>query len=311
MKIDVISADELDYEELAEFQRRCFANVAGGANLAAVQTPAYYTWKYRSPAGQAKIAQVRVDGRLVAMNAMFPLQLVQAGSHFRGWQSCDTATAPEGRGQGYFLKCLAALLEALPQGDSFFGFPNINSTPGFLKFGWAKLARLRLFAGVTVLPGARHALNEISAFDAGHAAIEEQLSRRTSVMVHRSAAYLNHRYLSESRRLYTCFATEGGYAVVRDVQIGERRLALIMDMQATAPADEGRLMGQIKTWARDSKCIGVIAITNAERRLSLVRHGLMPVPHRFSPRPLVLMAQPGRRDAGASWDCHIGDWDGF
>jgi hypothetical protein len=309
VRIDVISASAADYDELVRLQRQAFADVPGAAQRADLQTSAYYRWKYAPPAGEAKVAQIREEGELIAMNAMFPMDLTRMGASLRGWQSCDTATSPVARGKGCFTKCLAALHEVVGPSETFFGFPNPNSSAGFRKAGWREIDRLQLFAGLAFGGRQQPDIVQISSFDAASAAIASPAS--PSIRVSRTKAYLDHRYLSPARPMYDCFASSQGYAVLGVTTMNSARIGLIMDVQAKSRKAKGRLVSHLCASAREKGCVGMVAINNTEGSFDLARHGLLRIPERFSPRRLILMAQPGRPASEGPWSCQLGDWDGF
>ncbi len=209
MKVETLTAGTVDFDELARLQRKSFEGVADPDQLEGVQTPEYYRWKYTLAGGEARIAQIRTDnGELVAMNSAFPLTLTLGDSTTRGWQSCDTATHPSARGKGYFLKCLSALKETFTDGEVFFGYPNSNSTRGFTKFGWQKISTLQLFAGIIPPLPMPPKIRRIDRFGPDQDDLATRLAQSGRIMIQRSAAYMNDRYCSPQRPLYTSFIYE-------------------------------------------------------------------------------------------------------
>lgn len=321
MKVETLTASTVDFDELARLQRKSFEGVAAPDQLEGVQTPEYYRWKYTLAGGEARIAQIRNDsGELIAMNSAFPLTLTNGDGTTRGWQSCDTATHPSARGKGYFLKCLSALKETFTEAEIFFGYPNANSTRGFTKFGWQKISTLQLFAGIIPPLPSGPKIRQIDRFGPDQDDLAKRLARSGRIMIQRSAAYMNDRYCSPQRSLYTSFIYEDaggsqGFIVARPLTIYGMHLCLVVDCQATSPRIERQLLSQIGQWGRHQRHFLTLTINSVSKPLRLLTSGLMPVPNRLSPRPLVLMGQAIGSGAQVfidqKWAAYVGDWDGF
>jgi hypothetical protein len=309
MRVDIVSAADLDFDELVELQRRSFVGVPGAAQLDTIQTADYYRWKYNSPAGLAKIAQVRDGHGLIAMNAMFPMSFVRSGVRMRGWQSGDTATAQSARGKGCYQNCLTALMEQLGPQETFIGFPNPTSVGLFRKLGWREFDVLQLFGGLP-LGSLQESVVRVEQFGPAQDALSAKLAS-PAVMVERTAAYLNHRYLSPDRPIYQCFATDDGYVALGVLKVKGRNVALVMDCQALTQRVRNRLLRHAGGWARAKGCVGWIAVTNTSRALGLIGQGLFPVPKALAPRRLILVVQRGRPASDGDWRVQLGDWDGL
>jgi hypothetical protein len=321
VKVETLTASTVDFDELVRLQRKSFEGVADPDQLEGVQTPEYYRWKYTLAGGEARITQIRNDsGELVAMNSAFPLTLTNGDRVTRGWQSCDTATHPSARGKGLFLKCLSALKETFTEGEIFFGYPNANSTRGFTKFGWQKISTLQLFAGIIPPLPARPKIRRIDRFGPDQDDLARRLAQSGRIMIQRSAAYMNDRYCSPNRPLYTAFIYEDagvsqGFVIARPLAIYGMRLCLVVDCQATSFRIERQLLSQIGHWGRHQRHYLALTMNSVSKPLSLVTSGLMPIPNKLSPRPLVLMGQAIGSTAQAfidhKWAAYVGDWDGF
>ncbi|MEZ5287126.1 MAG: hypothetical protein R2712_20450 [Vicinamibacterales bacterium] len=77
--VAVVPPSQLDFDEYVALQRAAFAEVVDASGMASLLAPAFYRWKYHTPFGDARIATVRSHGRLVAANAMFPLEVAHQG----------------------------------------------------------------------------------------------------------------------------------------------------------------------------------------------------------------------------------------
>ena len=69
----LLQADDLDYAAFVELQKAAFSEIFRQARISDdFLSSGYFRWKYRPPAGPARIAVVYHGDRLVAANAMFP-----------------------------------------------------------------------------------------------------------------------------------------------------------------------------------------------------------------------------------------------
>lgn len=64
------------------------------------------------------------------------------------YQSADTCVLDSSRGMGVFTKMVKAKISVIQKDAMIYGFPNVNSFPGFLKMGWIDQ---KLYKSVTVL----------------------------------------------------------------------------------------------------------------------------------------------------------------
>jgi len=321
-EVKVVGPEELDFKALVQLQRDAFADLIARTGVGYLFDEANYRWKYRPPAGGARIALVVDAGEIVAANAMYPLQIRRGTTTVSGWQSCDTATHPKARGKGYFMKCLDALRATLGSETIFFGFPNRNSMPGFLKFGWRHHSDLR--TRVRILPGRRMSsfphVERIAAFGAAHQEIVPSDGDGRGALVDRSAAYLDWRYLRHPLHQYESFAwTEGGrpagLAVLRVVTLNGRRIAVVMELLARTPETERGLLRFAAAWARDKEVRTALVLNNTTGALRGLRCGYLPVPTWALPKRQVLMGAASGPTAEriwqGPWSVQIGDWDGF
>ena len=136
-----IEVTENDSEATARFQRNAFSSDAPDPRVAALQTPAYYHWKYNTPFGQATVGRVLLDGSTVSHLAAIPTILSDGREVTRAWQLCDIATHPGHRGAGYFRCLLGEWLGTLPERDLVYCFPNARSLPILLASGFSARRR--------------------------------------------------------------------------------------------------------------------------------------------------------------------------
>lgn len=319
-EVRVLPASEVDLEAYAALQRRAFAEVLARTGTdSSFLTAEHFGWKYAPPAGEARIAVVRgADGQLVAVNAMFPLEVVGPNGERRiAWQSCDTATAPEGRGQGNFGRCLRALVADLDEGDWFFGFPNANSMRGFVKLGWADRGVVTTWAR-PVLPIGRHVAVPESA-DLGCLADElcDPIRIGEGWEIRRSTQYLRWRYGGDAYRVHLRVASgrPRGLGVLRVVDSVGRRLGIVLELWGEDAAAEAEIVAGLVGAARAEGAQGLVLLDSG--RTLRPGLGFVPVPARFLPKRQVLMGGAVRGAAmegggfPASWRVQTGDWDGF
>ena len=322
IEITVQNPAALDFDEYAAMQAEAFAEVVGAHGMGFLNTPEYYRWKYNTPWGTAFIATVRKDQKLVAANAMYPLRIIARGNSVMGWQSCDTATLPEARGQGLFMKCLHALQEQLSDESIFFGFPNLNSVRGFEKLGWQR--REELVGFTRFLPGRRfNAFPNICASDSTLPSYDDLATRVANndrPMIERSAAYLQWRFFRHPLYQYEVFALSAaqgihGYIALREVTFNRRKIGLIMDLLAVDGKARNQLLRFAAAWSRSKRLGFTLLFTNALSRSSALRSAFIPIPARLMPKRQILMGAAKGSAAASMWDkswyMQIGDWDGL
>lgn len=318
----VVAASRLDYTEYARLQQDAFADIAANSGTPFVQSPEYFRWKYNPPAGDAKVALIRDEEGLLAANAMYPLALRDGAALQVGWQSCDTATRPRGRGKGYFMACLKALSQQMEPGTLFFGFPNGNSIHGFRKLGWTVNAHLDAAVGAALLGGRRSTpgIVELDRFDDRQDALNHALANGGAPAIDRSAAYMTWRYLRHPLHRYACFGFEGGaglagVAVARLATVRSRKATLVMDLQASSRKAEKALLGTVASWGAHEGHRLILRMGNQASASKNLRQGFLPVPRRALATEHVLMGAPvgGAPNAiwSRPWRTQLGDGDGF
>lgn len=102
-----------------------------------------WNWAYfQNPAGDPAISLYYENDKLLGYYAAVPINLLFRGKQITGYRSMTTMVHPDARGKGLFVelarRCFSMLQEAsIPL---IFGFPNDQSTPGFVKhLGWTVL----------------------------------------------------------------------------------------------------------------------------------------------------------------------------
>lgn len=324
MEIDLLDAPLADLEELADLERLSFRDSAGTGPLnellGTLLSADHYQKKYLTPAGLAKLVTIRENGRLVAVNAMIPEVLRHEGGTTLGWQSCDTATHPDARGRGLFKKCVNTLHESLRDGEVFFGYPNANSTQGFVRCGWTTFDVLDAYAAPLPVLFVEQGIEQITHFDEQFDAFAIRIVRPGIVGIERSAAYLNWRYFSRGASPYSAFRflRDGrllGFSVMRSLPWRAGNACVILELFGDSSAVEGALLHAMIRWAMQMRCWPTLFFSTAWGAQTWLRHGFVRIPRRFSPRQLVLMGvgigPAGARLVKQKWHAHVGDWDVF
>ena len=313
----VLSLAELDWQAYADLQQRVFGEVLDTNGLPRTRlTPDVFRWKYAPPAGEGRVAVVEMAGRLIACNAMFPLDLRSGDELRRGWQSCDTATSPEARGRGCFRECLRALAADLEVGEIFFGYPNNNSSHGFAASGCDVVAEIPLRVRPVVIGAAtQESMVSIARFGAEQDAFAERLCKRGQTALERSASYLNWRYVDHPFQAYQGlhFVTQGevrGLLVLQRSVMRGHALMVVAEFLAL-DAQTARVMARhARHLARAQGCRALLALTS--ERIP----GLLRMPRLFMSKPHQLMQKVIGGTGGGStpmarWMVQTGDWDVF
>ncbi|WP_165435599.1 GNAT family N-acetyltransferase [Bradyrhizobium sp. Leo121] len=315
MEPSLICAADADFEEIALFQQRCFEGQVGEAERAAVQTFQHYVWKY-TLLQPARIAELRRNGQLVAMCAAFPVQLSAGGDPMTGWQICDIATIPPERRKGYFKACLAVLTDTLPSTDVFFGFPNSRSAPQLTAMGWRHVDTLSPFVGIIPNLTAIETVHRVERFGGSHDLLVRNFGQSDRLRIVKSSAYMNARYCSALRPIYSCYvarngAEDCGWIVLRTLRLFGVRVSVIMDSFAVDAISRKLLIRHAGFWSRQQGCLATVSFNNQWRMLDLLRCGLIEIPSLLMPRPLVLMVSGKRGGSTDHWHSYVGDWDGL
>jgi hypothetical protein len=307
--------NDIDKGAYCRLQQSAFAEIfARNAIPIERLNRAFLDWKYSGPAGPARIAIVMHGDEMVASNAMFQLALVRGSQRTRGWQSCDTATSPAARGKGYFKKCITALRDGIASGELFFGYPNENSKKGFEGIGWNVEAEIPLRAR-PVWWGARVGSEVVPVEQFG--ATQDEFARtfpaHETLMIERSAAYLNWRYVQHPLVQYERYhcVRDGrvtGLLVLNRSGVRRKKVMVVMEFLAADEASTRALRARAVESAHAGRCSLMLALANQPVP------GLWSVPRFLAPKQQLLMGQtigPPHAPLAATWLVQTGDWDVF
>jgi GNAT superfamily N-acetyltransferase len=104
-----------------------------------------WNWKHKqNPFGESPILVAESEGKLIGIRAFLKWEYLREGKVMMAQRAVDTAVHPDFQGKGIFSQLTRKLLEKsrLEGTDLIFNTPNTLSTPGYLKMGWEKWAKL-------------------------------------------------------------------------------------------------------------------------------------------------------------------------
>ncbi|MEM1009567.1 MAG: hypothetical protein AAGJ35_11245 [Myxococcota bacterium] len=316
----LLTAEQLDYKQYTSLQKIAYKEVLeNNKSQDTFMTPQYYQWKYHGPWKQARIAVVLQEDRYIACNAMIHMR-IQQGPHIRdAWQSCDTATHPDARGKGHFLRCLHLLQnEGLEQSDSFFGFPNQNSIRGFQKIGWTANSTMYMFVKPCLFGFKQKKVSIEQDFEALSSFLQTQNRPQTHILL--TAKYLQWRYKQKPDATYSCFVYKSqdqilGFAIVRSAQVMGWNTVMVMDIQGRKEIKK-KLLSHVAAWGRAQRKALVLRMQNTFALLNETLHGNVMIPRFLMPKKQILMGEIHGHEhtdafANEPWEVQLGDWDVF
>ena len=321
--VDVVDVDSLDLDAFVDLQRKAFAELLVRQRVfGGYMTPAFYRWKYHTPGGLGRVAFIREGGRMVAANAMIPLDLRLGGRTVRAWQSCDTATRAEARRRGLFTTCIRALQSSLCRDEILYGFPNEDSARGLRSAGWLEKEVITTWVRVVLPFGRREPCRHgASEFGEDFDRFAECLARGERAIFDRKATWMNWRYVQHPAFKYKIFPLEDrgelrGFAVSHAIHVRGIDLVMLMELWGDEPWVERALVRRVVGWARQHHARALVLMDNARSLQGAARSVFLPVPPLILPKRQLLMvwAPPGG-SAGSvlsfPWRIQSGDWDVF
>jgi len=334
-------------EEYADVER--LASDAKRADVYSPLTAKTISWLIdRNPDGPGFLilAKTSEADEIVGHFLFYPKALLHRRSpddppvFIQNYFHCNLYVVPSHRGQGIFRRMMAFGLEILERfGVGYtYSVPNRRSTPGLLKYGLTRVGTVPFWAQPTwrtwrwINPLAARPRKDIrfeirSEFDSAFEDLAHRsVSRRARVWGYRSVEHLNWRFRDRPDVDYDIsYAFEAekrvGYIVTRRMSI-LGRCALVLCDFAFERVSGGHLATGIQT-ARDRNdehldLVMALASTPDKRaRRALWRAGLVPIPQRLLPQPVVVIGGPVPGGAGVTlpstrhWHATPYDWDVF
>jgi hypothetical protein len=308
MKVEVLDSISIDYEEMHSLLREAFAHRSKSNVDVEIPSPQSLEFKYQNSVSPSKLATVRCNGELVAMNGLIPIEICNSGFPTVGWMSCDTATHPNYQGRGLFKQCVSALEVSLPDGAFLFGFPNLNSMPGFTKMGWRRLAEVDLYFSSSLLGTNKSAIvkevdiNTLNNFPPNPNGIVK------------SREYLIWRYgpLRGDYEAHEISSETSIYFVIsRKLKINGIVFSLVLDVLSENQLLAGKSLRKL---CKVQNTLGLLLAPQIHSRLELGKNGFLQVPSFLVSRKIVLSGKCISYDADKSlttshWNLSLGDFD--
>lgn len=136
----ILKLEENQFDILIPLMKDCFGM---DVNIG------YFEWKFKSnPAGFVEgFYAIHSSGEVAAYYGVIPEIYVMNGVRTVIYQSCDTMTHSNHRRRGLFQKLATHCFDYLRDNNKLFiiGFGGGQSTPGFIKFGWQEIFKVRYY----------------------------------------------------------------------------------------------------------------------------------------------------------------------
>jgi GNAT superfamily N-acetyltransferase len=305
------------YEDADEEALLGLLETSMGGGPTGSRTRDFFRWKHiDNPFGRSHMILATAGAELVGLRAFMRWEFRAGERRLHAVRAVDTATHPDWRGQGIFLRLtLAALDDLAGTTDFVFNTPNDKSLPGYLKMGWHVVGRLPVWVRVArPFALAAHAAGRPARLpaetgreiDADPPAPPEQDDRLTTP---RSADYLRWRYAAPGIP-YHSLRRGDDVAIYRVRERGRLLEATVAEVLAQEPAGVRRLLRAVRR-ASGADHIAVHAAPRTTTHRAVRRRGFVrvrgpifvvrPLADRIEPDPLTL----------ASWSLSIGDVEVF
>jgi hypothetical protein len=295
MILEIIDAKDFDFHQMHQLMKIAFEE----RKSSSVEIPSAESLeqKYCDSPQASKIAAVKSMGRLIAINGLLPIETNISLGREISWMSCDTATHPEFRGLGLFKKCILGLEETLQKGDLICGFPNENSLPGFVKFGWKPIKEINLFySSKSLLECKDFMVTKADVFN-------EDMPCKFDHGINKSSNYLNWRY-NKIRSNYLYFQInyqgESLHVVGKKFKSSIIEILVILEVFSTPKFKNEKILQALRNLAHLEKTSGLLL---GEKFGKL---GPIKVPHFVNKRPIIFA---GKRIGLADWDAKDEDWN--
>ncbi|MBN2230606.1 MAG: GNAT family N-acetyltransferase [Candidatus Thorarchaeota archaeon] len=188
------------------------------------KNPEFIEWEYySSPYGPVETWVADVDGKIVGQYSLQRYDCYYFGKLIRASLCFDVATHPDYRNQGMFTKLGFHSLKKEGESNVSFtiGFPWVGgiAIPGHMKVGWSKLGELGIYSKTDLITNEHQDIDafqikQITTFDDRFDELAETHKTDLPIMLKRSAAYLNWRYIQKLGYVYHCFEILKGEQLV-------------------------------------------------------------------------------------------------
>ena len=288
-------ATEADKEAVLEVMETSFVSVQRSSSVRRGRE--FWEWKYSSsPFGSASVQKIKLDGKVVAAQTLWPMTFQWQECELHALQACDTVVHPDFRRQGLFnallrgRKSCAAALNA----DFIFNFPNANSLPGNLKAGWNFLGRVpwyvRVMKPISLIRDHRKKGLSASMVVPQHYHLTETVAEelegagtgdRWGLSLSRPAGYWRWRFCQRPNRQYGLICTEGACESFAIFTLSKKSSGLIEMVVVDLIATRRSLSPLLRAILRCAREVGAafVAMMNPQALTSATfyRHGFLPV----------------------------------
>ncbi|MBI2731357.1 MAG: GNAT family N-acetyltransferase [Sphingobacteriales bacterium] len=322
VNISVVESDSIDLVQYCLFQKAAFKNVFKEYEMDdSYITPEFFEWKYNTPAGKAKIALAKREETIIASVAICPHYFLNRNEVITIWQSGDVAVIPGEEGKWLFAKCMKAVMEYLPAGSFLYGFPNKKSFSGALRLSYKPIMQLGFY--IKFNPFLKNSKGKACTenFNSAQDQYAKKIVDQTTIVLYRSAAYMNWRYLKKPATNYFIHTTKRnnqvtGNIVLCTTEIKERRILLVMEYHYLDNEAKSALFTFMKATASQEKCRFIGMFSGKKFAPDFWSSMFFKVPDRFLPKQQILVGTYNNNNfqselLQSEWLVQTGDWDAF
>jgi GNAT superfamily N-acetyltransferase len=309
MQPRIVKASSLDIDRHVRLLKESFRQSAWAGQIGTTLTREFHIWKYFSPAGEAVISSVLIQGEVVASVSALPTLFQTPSGVKKGWQIGDIATLPPARRKGLYRSCLNALVELLGD-DILVCFPNDRSERALEEQGFRFSTDVRTFVR-PLNPFAPRA-TELRP-ENGSEAFEKFAStgRRDRYSFFRDRDYLEWRYRKNPACRYDVIPTDEGYSVLRSFRLFGTAVGIVMEVGAASDRAFCDLIRKSERSAAGNRSRANFIMTSSPLPPGLRRRYLA-LPQLLLPKRQALFVRtPGAMTPSPTWSVQIGDWDGL
>jgi hypothetical protein len=309
MQSKVVKASSLDIDRHVLLLNASFRQSAWAAQIGTTLTREFYIWKYFSPAGEAVISSVLIEGEIVSSASALPTLFQTPFGVKKGWQIGDIATSPPARRKGLYRGCLNALVESLGD-DMLVCFPNDRSKAAIEERGFRFATDVRTFVRPLnpFAPGTTEPTPESSS---GAFERHTPTGRSDRYSFFRNRDHLEWRYRKNPACRYDVIPADQGYGVLRSFRLFGTAVSIVMEVGAASDPAFCDLIRKSECSATGNRSRANFIMTSSSLPPGLHRRYLM-LPQLLLPkRQALFVRMPGAGPSSAKWDVQIGDWDGL
>ena len=319
-QITITEFEQIDQEQYCNMHMAAFSELFKQNKITESNfTLEYFNWKYNTPWGKAKLAIARVNDRIVGGVSMLPFHAICQGQLYKVWHTGDVAVLPEFQGRFFFNQSMTALRNEVDDDTFIFGFPNHNNLSGAKRAGFPGLKELCFFIKPVLFKGFSPGLMPDTKFDFPQDVYADALAAKGGAMLHRTATYMNWRYVDRPKGNYMMYNYESngiieGNIVTRVATVKGIRLLIVMEYNYVKKNAIRYLNRFLAQTARANKCIAAVLVSSSQQNY-IGGSGFMKLPDKLQPRKITLVGNTAKKNIhpliDADWFCQTGDWDAF